>query len=106
MPHLGKATAHPRFKAELAEVMTQAVNVRRLGAAALDLAFVAAGRLDGFWERGLNSWDIAAGALLIREAGGYVSDADGASDPLKSGSICCGNETIQRHLLALLRKAA
>jgi myo-inositol-1(or 4)-monophosphatase len=106
IPHLGKAAEHPRFKAELAVVMTQVVNVRRLGCAALDLAFVAAGRLDAFWERGLNSWDIAAGALLIREAGGYVSGADGEPDFLSTGSICCGNETMHRQLLALLRKAA
>jgi myo-inositol-1(or 4)-monophosphatase len=106
VPHLGKAKEHPRFKAELAVVMTEVVNVRRLGCAALDLAFVAAGRFDAFWERGLNSWDIAAGALLIREAGGFVSDADGGPDFLLHGSICCGNETMQRQLTALLRKAA
>ncbi len=69
IPHLGKAAQHPRFKAELAAVMTRVVNVRRMGCAALDLAYVAAGRFDAFWERGLNSWDIAAGSLLIREAG-------------------------------------
>ena len=63
MPHLGKARQHPRFKAELADVMTAVVNVRRMGCVALDLAYVAAGRFDAFWERGLNSWDIAAGAL-------------------------------------------
>ena len=106
VPHLGKAPEHPRFKAELALVMTEVVNVRRLGCASLDLAFVAAGRFDAFWERGLNSWDIAAGALLIREAGGFVSDADGGPDFLTNGSICCGNETMQRQLTALLRKAA
>ena len=78
--------------------MTAVVNVRRLGCASLDLAFVAAGRFDAFWERGLNSWDIAAGALLIREAGGFVSDADGGPDFLENGSICCGNETMQRQL--------
>ena len=62
IPHLGKAALHPRFKAELAEVMTRVVNVRRMGCAAIDLAYVAAGRFDAFWERGLNSWDIAAGS--------------------------------------------
>jgi myo-inositol-1(or 4)-monophosphatase len=105
VPHLGKASEHPRFKAELAAVMARVVNVRRLGCASLDLACVAAGRFDAFWERGLNSWDIAAGALLIREAGGYVSDADGAPDFLQTGSICGGNETMHRELLALLRAA-
>ncbi len=106
IPHLGKAAQHPRFKAELAVVMARVVNVRRLGCASLDLAYVAAGRFDAFWERGLNSWDIAAGALLIREAGGYVTDADGSPDFLKIGSICCGNEIMHRELLALLKNAA
>jgi len=105
VPHLGKSREHPRFKAELAEVMTSVVNVRRMGCVALDLAYVAAGRFDGFWERGLNSWDIAAGALLIREAGGYVSGCDGEDNFLETGAICCGNEAIYRQLLGLLAKA-
>jgi myo-inositol-1(or 4)-monophosphatase len=104
VPHLGKSREHPRFKAELAEVMTSVVNVRRIGCVALDLAYVAAGRLDGFWERGLNSWDLAAGALLIREAGGYVSGCDGEQNFLETGGICAGNEFIQRDLLALLKR--
>jgi myo-inositol-1(or 4)-monophosphatase len=104
IPHLGKAGEHPRFKAELAAVMTKVVNVRRMGCVAIDLAYVAAGRLDAFWERGLNSWDIAAGTLLIREAGGYVSDADGGDEILAKGSICAGNETIQRQILALINE--
>ena len=106
IPHLGKAAEHPLFKAELAVVMTRVVNVRRLGCAALDLAYVAAGRFDAFWERGLNSWDIAAGSLLIREAGGFVSDADGDPDFLRTRSICGGNEIMHRELLALLKSAA
>ena len=106
VPHLGKSTEHPLFKAELAEVMQRVVNVRRLGCAALDLAFVAAGRFDAFWERGLNTWDIAAGALLIREAGGYVTDCDGGPDFLATRSICGGNEAIHRQMLELLAKAA
>ncbi len=105
VPHLGKAAEHPRFKAELAAVMARVVNVRRMGCASLDLAYVAAGRFDAFWERGLHSWDIAAGELLVREAGGYVSGADGEANFLETGSICCGNETMQRELLALLRAA-
>ena len=106
IPHLGKAAHHPRFKAELAAVMTQVVNVRRMGCAALDLAYVAAGRFDAFWERGLNSWDIAAGALLIREAGGFVTGADGEANFLETGSICCGNEIMHRELLGILRGVA
>src|SRR5450432_344566 len=105
VPHLGKASEHPRFKSELAAVMAQVVNVRRIGCAALDLAYVAAGRFDAFWERGLHSWDIAAGALLIREAGGFVTGCDNEENFLETGSICCGNETIHRQLLALLAQA-
>ena len=106
VPHLGKASEHPRFKAELAAVMARVVNVRRLGCASLDLAYVAAGRFDAFWERGLNSWDIAAGGLIVREAGGYRHRTPTASpDYMATGSICCGNETMQRELLGLLRKA-
>ncbi|TAL77584.1 MAG: inositol monophosphatase [Beijerinckiaceae bacterium] len=106
IPHLGKrAEHHARFKAEFAAVMARAGNLRRLGAAALDLCFVASGSYDGFWERGLKPWDIAAGVLIIREAGGFVSDADGGPDFLTSGSICAGNEAIYPQLLALTRAA-
>src|SRR5271169_612662 len=104
-PHLGKAAQHPRFRAELAAVMAKVVNVRRMGCAALDLAHVAAGRFDAFWERGIHSWDIAAGVLLIREAGGFVSGADGEENFLETGSVCTGNELMHRELLALLKAA-
>ena len=79
----------------------QKLRERKLGIPA-DLA---AGRFDAFWERGLNSWDIAAGALLIREAGGFVSGADGEENFLETGSICCGNEAMHRQMLALLAEA-
>ena len=105
VPPLGRAKEHPKFKAELSAVMARAGNVRRFGSAALDLALVAGGKFDGFWERGLNAWDIAAGVLIVREAGGYVTDADGGDAFLEKGSICAGNETMHRHLLQLLRTA-
>jgi myo-inositol-1(or 4)-monophosphatase len=105
IPHLGKAKDHPRFKAELAAVMARASNVRRMGAAALDLAMVAAGRLDGYWERGLQPWDMAAGLVLVREAGGFVSDADGGDAMMDKGSAVVGNDTIQRALLNLVKAA-
>ncbi len=105
IPHLGKHADHPRFKAEFAAVMARASNLRRLGAAALDLCFVASGRYDGFWERGLKPWDMAAGMLIVREAGGYASDADGGPDFLAKGSVCAGNEAIHSQLLALIRSA-
>ncbi len=103
IPHLGKAEAHPRFKAELEAVMARASNVRRLGAASIDLALTAAGRFDAYWERNLQPWDIAAGIVLLREAGGFVSDLDGGQDMLEKGSLCAGSEIIQRELLALVR---
>jgi len=79
--------------------------VRRMGAAALDLAWTAAGRLDGFWERNLRPWDLAAGIVVLREAGGYVTDADGKDAMLDKGSVVAGNEPIHRHLLKLLKTA-
>ncbi|WP_374545809.1 inositol monophosphatase [Rhodoblastus sp.] len=105
IPPLAGAKLHPRFKAELSSVMTRAGGVRRLGAASLDLAYVAAGRFDGFWERGLKSWDMAAGLVLVREAGGYLTDADGGQNYFGTGSVCCGNEFIHKQLLDLLKKA-
>ncbi len=69
----------------------QCAGIRRAGAASLDLAYVAAGRLDAFWEIGLSSWDIAAGSLLVREAGGLVADIDASDNFLQSGNIVCGN---------------
>jgi myo-inositol-1(or 4)-monophosphatase len=103
IPHIGKAKDHPQFYAEFSAVMAKAGNLRRLGAAALDLCFVASGCYDGFWERNLQAWDIAAGVIMIKEAGGFVTDADGGSEMLAKGSICAGNETIHRALLHLIR---
>lgn len=104
LPHIGKGD-HGLFLRECASVMANVGGMRRWGAAALDLAYVACGRFDAYWERGLNSWDMAAGILMVREAGGFVSDADGGSDPIAKGSIACGNEIMQREILKLLKKA-
>lgn len=79
--------------------------IRRAGAAALDLAYLAAGRLDGFWEFGLNPWDIAAGALLIKEAGGLISDFNGAEDYLDSGNVVAGNPKVFKEMLQTITKA-
>lgn len=81
----------PAYAETLAALASQSAGIRRAGAASLDLAYVAAGRLDGFWEVGLSIWDIAAGALLIREAGGLVADLNGGESYLESGDIVCGN---------------
>lgn len=103
IPHLGKAKHHPQFLAELKTVMAKAGNIRRLGAVALDLCFVASGSYDGFWERDLRAWDLAAGIVMVREAGGFVTDAEGGAAMLAKGSICAGNEAIHRGLLRLIR---
>src|SRR5262249_48665319 len=75
------------------------------GAAALDLAWVAAGRLDAYWERGLSPWDMAAGIALVREAGGFITDLDGCDDMIKTGGILAGNEDIHREMLRALKDA-
>ncbi|WP_187968699.1 inositol monophosphatase family protein [Aquibium microcysteis] len=103
IPHLGRGH-HGNALIELRNVMGEVSGIRRMGAAALDLAYVAAGRLDGFWESGLSPWDMAAGLLLIREAGGFASDREGGQDMLESGNVVAGNETIHRVLLRQLRK--
>ncbi len=77
--------------------------IRRPGSAALDLAYVAAGRLDGFWEIGLNSWDMAAGCLLIEEAGGQVCDFSGGEDYLKTGNIVAGNLNICAEITQIIQ---
>ncbi|KAA3517585.1 inositol monophosphatase family protein [Agrobacterium vitis] len=103
MPHLGKGN-HGKALLELRHVMGEVAGVRRMGAAALDLAYVACGRFDGFWETGLHAWDIAAGLLLIREAGGFVSDMSGGTDSLDRGDIVAGNEYIQKALLDVVKR--
>ena len=82
----------------LKAVIKSASGIRRPGAAALDLAYVAAGRLDAFWETGLSPWDMAAGALIIREAGGFVTDFSGGEDFLESGNIIAGNPKVYKEL--------
>ena len=79
--------------------------LRRFGAAALDLACVAAGRFDAYWERDLSPWDIAAGVLLVREAGGFVTDLEGKDAMFATGDIIAGNETMHREVLRLLKSA-
>jgi myo-inositol-1(or 4)-monophosphatase len=105
IPFLGHGQ-HGRFLKELHQVSQRVAGVRRFGSAALDLAWVAAGRFDGFWERDLGRWDLAAGILMVAEAGGKVSDADGAADPLATGSICAANADLHDKLLDCLSAAA
>jgi myo-inositol-1(or 4)-monophosphatase len=101
IPHRGRGD-HGRFVKQLAGVMAVTAGVRRCGAAALDLAWLAAGRFDGFWESDLSTWDIAAGALILREAGGFISDGKGGEQILNAKTIVAGNAAIHRHLLGLI----
>jgi myo-inositol-1(or 4)-monophosphatase len=87
------------YLAMFRELTARTAGIRRAGAAALDIAYVAAGRLDGFWEMGLSPWDMAAGALLVQEAGGLVGDFRGEADYLSSGRIVCGNPKIFAQLV-------
>lgn len=96
---------HPLFLRQLAAVMAVSSGVRRFGAAALDLAYVAAGRYDGFWENGLNPWDIAAGIVLVREAGGFVTDLEGGRTMFAGGGICAASSGLHAELLRLLAEA-
>ena len=90
------------YLAVLGELAQQTAGIRRAGSAALDLAYVAAGRFDAFWEMGLESWDIAAGALLIQEAGGLMSDFAGSNRFLETGNIVCGNPKCFKHVLKVV----
>jgi myo-inositol-1(or 4)-monophosphatase len=102
LPHMGRGD-HDLSRREMMEIQNKVAGLRRFGAASLDMAFIAAGRLDGYWERNLSSWDMAAGAILVREAGGTVSCVDGKSDPLETGNVICGNEYIHAELVKILR---
>ena len=105
IPFMGHGQ-HATFLKELHQISQRVAGVRRYGAAALDLAWVAAGRFDGYWERDLNPWDLAAGVLLVREAGGKVTTAEGDEDVLGAGSVCAGNLEIHALLAERLRQAS
>ena len=101
-PHIGRGDVGGYLK-EIAALMPAVAGIRRNGAAALDLAWVAAGRFDGFWERGLSPWDMAAGMLLVREAGGFISDLGGVDAMMDTGDVVAGNEAIHRQILATVK---
>jgi myo-inositol-1(or 4)-monophosphatase len=102
LPHIGRGD-HELSRREMAELQPRVAGLRRFGAASLDMAFVAAGRLDGYWERNLQPWDLAAGIIMVREAGGTVSGIDGNDTALATGNVVCGNETIQSELVKILK---
>jgi len=93
------ASVAQRYMPTLEAMMGQGASIRRSGSAALDLAYVAAGRLDGFWEFGLRPWDIAGGSLLIKEAGGLISDPQGGEDYLQQGDVIAGTPKVLKSLL-------
>jgi myo-inositol-1(or 4)-monophosphatase len=104
LPHLGRGNL-ALFRKEFGAVQEHVAGLRRFGAAALDLAWVAAGRLDAFWERDLSPWDMAAGMVIVREAGGYVSDMDGGDAIFAKKQVIAGNEFMHKELLAMLKQA-
>ena len=101
LPHIGRGS-HELSRAEMTAVQPKVAGLRRFGAASLDMAFVAAGRFDGYWERNLQPWDVAAGIIMIREAGGVVGDIHG-DDVLKTGNVVCGNEFVHGELAKILK---
>jgi myo-inositol-1(or 4)-monophosphatase len=104
LPHLGRGDL-ALGRRELGQVQERVAGLRRFGAAALDLAFVAAGRFDGYWERDMSPWDLAAGILMVRESGGFITDADGGDAMFTKGHVVAGNELVHRELLAVLKAA-
>ena len=102
LPHIGRGDLELANR-ELGAMQSRVAGLRRFGAASLDLAFVAAGRLDGYWERNLQPWDMAAGIIILREAGGIVSGITGKDDAMTTGDILCGNEFIHAELLKVLK---
>ena len=101
VPAIGKP-GRERFPEELTRLMDKVAGIRRSGSAALDLAWVASGRYDGYWQRGLASWDIAAAIVIVTEAGGTVTDLDGGDRMLADGTIVAGNDRIHPALRAAL----
>jgi len=105
IPHAGRGEASV-FIREYAELGPEVSGIRRTGAASLDLAWTASGRVDAFFERGLSPWDMAAGILIAREAGATVTDLAGGTRMFASGDIAAGNEYVHGALLARLKAAA
>jgi myo-inositol-1(or 4)-monophosphatase len=102
LPHIGRGDLTV-FRSELAAIQDKVAGLRRFGAAALDLAWVAAGRFDAFWERDLSPWDMAAGILMVREAGGFASDIDGGDSIFARRQVIAGNEFLHKALLQALK---
>jgi myo-inositol-1(or 4)-monophosphatase len=104
IPFRGKP-GQAQFLVELHKLMPEVAGVRRFGSAALDMAWVAAGRFDAFWERDLKPWDLCAGAVIVREAGGITRDLDGGADPVASGAIAAGPQEVVDPLMEAIKAA-
>ena len=104
LPHTGRGDL-ALFRSEIAAVQDKVAGLRRFGAAALDLAWVAAGRFDVFWERDLSPWDMAAGILMVREAGGFATDLDGDDGIFAKGQIIAGNSHLHEQMIRILKDA-
>ena len=104
LPFGGRADL-PETLQDLARILPACAGVRRWGSAALDLAYVAAGRYDGFWERNLNAWDIAAGLLLVKEAGGFTESISPDGNPIADGTVIAANNTVFANFAKLVRNA-
>ena len=104
LPHTGRGDL-ALFRSEIAAVQDKVAGLRRFGAAALDLAWVAAGRFDVFWERDLSPWDMAAGLLMVREAGGFATDLDGDDGIFAKGQIIAGNSHLHEQMIKILKEA-
>jgi myo-inositol-1(or 4)-monophosphatase len=104
LPHIGRGDL-ALARSETSAMQEQVAGLRRFGAAALDLAWVAAGRLDGYWEREVKPWDVAAGLILVREAGGFVTDCEGGEDVFAAGDVMAGNDAIHKEVLRVLKEA-
>jgi len=104
IPFAGRA-GHAQFLKELHQIAQRVSGIRRFGSAALEMAWTAAGRVDGYWERNLGAWDIAAGSLLVTEAGGAIAALDGGPADVRTGAICAANNELLPQLLELLKAA-
>ena len=104
IPHRGR-TGHKTFLKEIETVMLNVAGVRRTGSAALDIAWTAAGRFDAYWEHHIKPWDMAAGIVMVKEAGGTVTDLDGGNAMIESGGVIASNGTLHKALLPILQNA-
>jgi myo-inositol-1(or 4)-monophosphatase len=102
LPHIGRG-GHDVALKEMEALQDKVAGFRRFGAASLDMAYVASGRLDGYWERNLQPWDIAAGQIIVRESGGIVTGIEGHDNALTSKNVLCGNEFVHAELVKILK---